>query len=328
MFSSVLTLAAVLYDYVLTFSEEIEYIWMKPWTLVTALFIVVRYAGICCIIATSMVGSSFLSGPSVLCGIIYTISIWAHILFIGAAELAVILRVWVLYSQSRRILFTLLLLFSVEIIVTIIDTITTTPSNIHDIVISTVQTLHSSVCPLTYPSTITGKVAGIFQFANISALCAFTFLQFVIQSLEMYRVTKRWELNRYINLMVKQGLIYFVLLCSYSLIAFLQHAGALPTEGSLFMASIIVTVPTFALTPRFIISIRELHASKLRGARGSGIDTGFGLSTLSDHGGAGAAESGVVFVDVERNHWQGPGDEIEVVVQVEDSEDETTQEHC
>ncbi|KAF8545709.1 hypothetical protein OG21DRAFT_1492007 [Imleria badia] len=32
------------YDYVLTFLNEIEYIWSKPWTCVSTLFILVRIA--------------------------------------------------------------------------------------------------------------------------------------------------------------------------------------------------------------------------------------------------------------------------------------------
>ncbi|KAF8442257.1 hypothetical protein L210DRAFT_3202252 [Boletus edulis BED1] len=34
------------YDYALAFSNEIEYIWNKPWTWVSTLYILVRYVGI------------------------------------------------------------------------------------------------------------------------------------------------------------------------------------------------------------------------------------------------------------------------------------------
>jgi len=33
---------AITYDYILTFSSEIEYIWNQPWTPVSTLFIIVR----------------------------------------------------------------------------------------------------------------------------------------------------------------------------------------------------------------------------------------------------------------------------------------------
>ncbi|KAG1738374.1 uncharacterized protein EDB91DRAFT_457133 [Suillus paluster] len=38
--------AAVIYDWVLTFEEEIELIWRQRWSLITVLYLVIRYIGI------------------------------------------------------------------------------------------------------------------------------------------------------------------------------------------------------------------------------------------------------------------------------------------
>ncbi|KAN0094509.1 hypothetical protein V8E55_002796, partial [Tylopilus felleus] len=40
-------LTAVGYDYILTLWDEIEYIWNKPWSWVSVLFVLVRYFGLC-----------------------------------------------------------------------------------------------------------------------------------------------------------------------------------------------------------------------------------------------------------------------------------------
>jgi len=56
-------------------------------------------------------------------------------------------------------------------------------------------------------------------------------------------------------------------------------------------------VPMYILTPRFMLSIRELYARDVQGRRGEGIDTGFGL--LSS--GRGAVETAIMFKDVEPN---------------------------
>lgn len=99
----------------------------------------------------------------------------------------------------------------------------------------------------------------------------------------------------------------------YCVITILEYAGALPTERwSSKLLTIVQYGPGVALMPRFIISIRELHARELRGACGSGIDTGFGLSTRA------AGASVVVFADIEQN--RGPGDEIEMVPIEKDSQ--------
>ncbi|KAF8420537.1 hypothetical protein L210DRAFT_3536117 [Boletus edulis BED1] len=42
----------------------VEYIWTKPWTLVSTLFVLVRYCGLYCLIISTLIGSSFLPGPA------------------------------------------------------------------------------------------------------------------------------------------------------------------------------------------------------------------------------------------------------------------------
>ncbi|KAI9454594.1 hypothetical protein HD554DRAFT_2150028 [Boletus coccyginus] len=55
-------ITAVGYDYILTFSNEIEYIWNKPWTWVSMLFVFIRYLGLYSAAISSLEKSSFLPG--------------------------------------------------------------------------------------------------------------------------------------------------------------------------------------------------------------------------------------------------------------------------
>ncbi|KAN0082772.1 hypothetical protein V8E55_008567 [Tylopilus felleus] len=59
---SLVMFTAVGYDYVLTLSDEVEYIWTQPWTWVSTLFIIIRYSGLFTLITACFVGSSFLAG--------------------------------------------------------------------------------------------------------------------------------------------------------------------------------------------------------------------------------------------------------------------------
>ena len=61
----------------------------------------------------------------------------------------------------------------------------------------------------------------------------------------------------------------------------------------------------FTLSPRFILSIRELYARDVQGRRGEGIDTGFGLSS-----GRGAGRSAFAFADVEQNEGSEDIEEV------------------
>ena len=62
----------------------------------------------------------------------------------------------------------------------------------------------------------------------------------------------------------------------------------------------------FTLSPRFILSIREMHADDVQARRGSGIDTGFGLSVS----GRDAVEAVLVFADVEQDGVSADVEEV------------------
>ncbi|KAI9571176.1 hypothetical protein HD554DRAFT_2079174 [Boletus coccyginus] len=43
----VIIIAVVVYDYILTFSREVNHVWHRPWTRVSTLFVIIRYIGLC-----------------------------------------------------------------------------------------------------------------------------------------------------------------------------------------------------------------------------------------------------------------------------------------
>ena len=87
----------------------------------------------------------------------------------------------------------------------------------------------------------------------------------------------------------------------------LAASGKLPTGGwQLIFVLTLEFVPIYTLTPRFIMSVRELYAHDLRGRCVGGIDTGFGLSLSGRDIGATA----IMFADVEQNEVSEDVDEI------------------
>jgi len=76
---------------------------------------------------------------------------------------------------------------------------------------------------------------------------------------------------------------------------------------------VVGTVPISTLTPRFILSMREMYARSVYGGRGHGIDTGFGLTALSGHG---VSRSSIVFVDGrEREGMERDDEDSDVPIQ-------------
>ena len=95
----------------------------------------------------------------------------------------------------------------------------------------------------------------------------------------------------------------------FALINLLSVSGNFPTVGWLAcLLTIVECVPMFTLSPRFVMSIRELYARDIQGRRDEGIDTGFGL--LSS--GRGAGGTAIMFADVEPNEEdiEVPSDDV------------------
>ncbi|KAF8135155.1 hypothetical protein EV363DRAFT_1396599 [Boletus edulis] len=274
-------LTVIGYDYVLTLSNEIEYIWSKPWTLVSTLFLFVRYASLC-----NVVGKS------------------------DGTAVAMILRLWAIYNRSRIIIHVLLVLFSLEIIPILLSAaIYSDPSNL---TVASIQRQDFSNCRVVPKSLIWAGVTTVVQVTHGAVMCMLAIAQFVWQSIQMYQVTKQWQLNRYMRLFVKQGIVYFFAVFLYNLVGVFESFGKPPTsarEGDLLF--IVAYVPLFLLTPRFIISVRKLYARGIQGTRrGEGIDTGFGLSSA----GGSANGTAMVFVDAEQNEGLEDIDEISMEV--------------
>ena len=54
-------------------------------------------------------------------------------------------------------------------------------------------------------------------------MCILAIVQFLRQLLQMYRMTKQWQINHYMSLLVKQGILYYlayVLVSSFSFVSF------------------------------------------------------------------------------------------------------------
>lgn len=144
-----------------------------------------------------------------------------------------ILRVWAMYNRSRLILGVLLTCWGLEIIPSILTCIMypnkisgawwltsyAHPTNEVSVVVSlaaryAVAVTHVSnytYCGVTSASVTWTKVSAIPEIINSGIICGLVIFQFVKRALEMYRVTKRWRFNRYMNLFAGQSILYFLL---------------------------------------------------------------------------------------------------------------------
>ena len=74
-----------------------------------------------------------------------------------------------------------------------------------------VQILDLSFCQLGFVPLGWNKASGITQLIHAAVMCALVIVRFTWQSLRMYKATKQWQLNQFINLFVMEGVLYFIL---------------------------------------------------------------------------------------------------------------------
>ncbi|KAF8119702.1 hypothetical protein EV363DRAFT_1196235 [Boletus edulis] len=192
-------ITAVVYDYILTFSREIEYIWCKPWTRVSAMFVVIRYIGLCWVV----------------CTVVYLLTSWTFVLFFCATDLVMILRVYTLWKRSKAILYILLFIFLVQTIIDIVFTGIYVNPNTH-LSVTVVRVFDISFCNVSFvngPPTRGFFIAVVVLPGLLLAATLFIFAVFqaVKQSVELYKATKQWQPNRYVQQLVSDGITYFAL---------------------------------------------------------------------------------------------------------------------
>jgi len=87
----------VTYDYVLTFSREVEYIWCRSWGWVSTIFVLVRYLGLGLSIIAALVGT-FVSAPVDICTALYLVAVWGYPIYLAAGDLVMIMRVYAMWN--------------------------------------------------------------------------------------------------------------------------------------------------------------------------------------------------------------------------------------
>lgn len=70
--------------------------------------------------------------------------------------------------------------------------------------------LDLTVCAVRPTSTL-NKAAAIPELVFATVLCTLLIIRFMRESFQMYKLTKQWRVNSYIDLFVKEGILYFIM---------------------------------------------------------------------------------------------------------------------
>ncbi|KAG9310222.1 hypothetical protein JVU11DRAFT_9867 [Chiua virens] len=114
----------------------------------------------------------------------------------------------------------------------------------------------------------------------------------------MGKATKHWWPNQYIQLLVRDGILYFVVNLLNTVTFMIQSTESITisTAGMLFLF-LFSYISMCTIIPRFIIGIRELYDRDHRARRCQGVDTGFGISSQPSGGEDRMEMSTIAFTD-------------------------------
>jgi len=208
--------------------------------------------------------------------------------FLSATDLMMILRVYAMWNRSRIILSILLFIFVLQtIFAVVLDGIYDTGTHLS---MTTGQVFNFSFCSdLAAGSSLALQLCrAALRLVLSAALVIFAVSQTLKQSFEMYRATKQWQPNRYMQRLLGDGILYFTVNVVFQIYDIPAMAPA-----SIFLTTFLY-MAFYTLIPRFIISIRELYDDDIRGR--FHIDTGFGAG-LQSNAGADTTVSAMIFVD-------------------------------
>ena len=165
--------------------------------------------------------------------------------------------------------------------------------------VTIVQVLSSRYCNYWFKSQPLLTYRAIPRFVLGVALLVFAVIPTLQQLFETFKITGRFQTNRPTNLLVREGIVYFVVCVSiillFAVLPFIKSHSKLTgwtlVRNLLFNVVYLIQLPDVNLTiilgaviyslpyiiaPRFIINIRELYDRDLRD-RWQGIDAGFGV---------------------------------------------------
>ncbi|KAG2341838.1 hypothetical protein BDR05DRAFT_1060708 [Suillus weaverae] len=256
--------AGVIYDWALTFGQEIELIWRQRCSLMTVLYLSVRYVGILYAVVQILIDVPTISETDVVSLIMSIAIIWMSLVVNVILGVIMIARLNAMYQRSRKVLITLIAVFlAVYIAVGLLTAIRGRHSSGDELILSgTHQCAFDEGGGLLLFTT--AWILGIVW--EVVALCFAVWI-----AVKHFRELRQYSAGGIVGdcfaVLMKTHLVYFV---SYVAVSCFQLGYLSPKivadpyslEYQLYysFSQIFLLVQLFVLGPRLILGIREYHA--------------------------------------------------------------------
>ncbi|KAG2051478.1 hypothetical protein BDR06DRAFT_1022689 [Suillus hirtellus] len=249
----VVSCTAVIYDWGLTFAQEVELIWRQRWSMMTFLYLAARYVAI---------GISVINMLSLI--MIDTITWTSDVVYIMLGVIA-ITRLRAMYEGSRKVLIFLLVIFlAIRISVEVINALMTTQLSGEEYILSGIYK-----CTISYPgnSIFLDGVSWILGTVwEVLTLCLAVWI-----AVKNYRELRGRPtggiMKDCFTVLMRTHISYFAsflvvssLQISFLSPSFLPNINSFGIQLYICLIQIFQTVQLSVLGPRLILSVREYNA--------------------------------------------------------------------
>ncbi|KIK38383.1 hypothetical protein CY34DRAFT_395494 [Suillus luteus UH-Slu-Lm8-n1] len=251
--------AVVVYDWVLTLGQEIELIWRQRWSLMTVLYLVIRYIGI----PHSVV--NVLANMPVA-------SLTDAVIMTAMLDVIMIARLYAMYQGSRTMLiFLVITLLSVNICCVVLVAI-----GFMNVVAEEIMLSGLHMCGYNYEGDVQLQMSMVWMLDTVWEVLALCLSVWIV--VKHFRDLRRLGpstgsiVGDYFRVLIQSHVLYFASFVGVSCLelislspAFLNSSsiGVLILNGTI---QVLEGVQMFVLGPRLILSVREYHAKLIAGS--------------------------------------------------------------
>lgn len=252
---SVATITLISYDYLLLLDKEIQYVWKRPWSRMSILYLIVRYFGLVLALLWGFWGG-LLYMPESPCYNLIVFMEWGYSAYSCIAEVILIWRLYALYNRSKLLLRILLGLF-LPIVAASIGADVFLYSRPSMFFVNEIITPDATYCTFLFRTGF--RPATYWSIPMIS----FDVLLVILAAAKLgNHIKERKELkmrpNSSISMIVRLHIVCFVLnLMSQIFLVVLWANISIPVTN---IAELFNSVVPYILAPRLTISIWDTHA--------------------------------------------------------------------
>ncbi|KAG2046186.1 hypothetical protein BDR06DRAFT_1025638 [Suillus hirtellus] len=262
---TVAAFVVITYDCALTFGREVELVWRQRWSLMTVLYLSVRYLGILFIALSVVDNVPTISLTDTVSWMMVTIWVWTVAVVFALLWAIIITRLHAMYQRNRKILIFLV--------------VTSLAINIFAGATAVMSTIHSSGEELVLSGTY---MCGINYTGDALSMDSVTWMLYIVWEVLALCLAVRITVKHFRELrqhsaggiigdcftvLMKTHVVYFASVVAVSCFAFILDCYLTSStnrnllEDRTFYAFFqILQVVIFVLGPRLILGIREYNA--------------------------------------------------------------------